>query len=320
MTQATENAAPAGENQVMRKPGRLLRHGLGARERRIGMLFTIPALLIFMVVLAYPIFENIRSSFFDLDFGTGEASWVGLGNFQEILSDKNLRNSIGNTLIWTVGSLVGQLVLGLLAAILIDQPWPGMKWIRQFLLMPYVVPVIASALVWQWMLDGNYGIYSHQMQAMGLLDPGASPLGLESSALWTVVVINIWRGFPFAMLVYWSALQGIDQVQYEAAKVDGAGPIRTFWSVTLPNLKGATFSLVAIRGLFTLMYFELIWLTTRGGPAGSSDVLSTYLYKIIMGEFRLGYAAAIAVVVGLVLGVVFLTYMAISRMMKRGKK
>src|SRR5699024_3572422 len=101
--------------------------------------------------------------------------------------------------------------------------------------------------------------------------------------------------------VYWATLQGIDQSQYEAAKVDGAGVIRQFVSITIPNLIGATVSLIAVRGLFTLMYFELVWLTTRGGPAGSSDVLSTFIYRVIMGEFRLGYAAAIAVTVGVAL-------------------
>lgn len=276
--------------------------GLSGNERRLGLIFSLPAVLIFVAVLGYPIFENIRSSFFDVDFGSGASEFIGLANFSEVLSDRTLRTNLLQTLYWAVGSLIGQLGLGLAAAILIDQPWRGMRYIRQILLIPYVVPVIATALVWQWMLDGNYGVISAAMQAGGFLAEGATPLGQESSALMTVVIINIWRGFPFAMLIYWATLQGIDQTQYEAAMVDGAGPIRRFWSITLPNLKSATIALLAIRGLWTLMYFELIWLTTRGGPAGSSDVLSTYLYRIIMGEFRLGYAAAIATSVGLIIG------------------
>lgn len=277
----------------------LFGRGLVAQERRLGLAFSLPATLVFLLVLAYPIFENFRSSLYDLDLVGRDPAFVGLDNFAEIGRDANLWRSLGNTLIWTVGSLAGQLGLGLAAALLIDRPLPGMRWIRQLLLMPYVVPVIASALVWQWMLDGNYGIFSAQLQSWGMLPLGASPLGLESSSLATVIVINIWRGFPFAMLVYWAALQSIDQTQYEAAMVDGANAVQRFFHITLPNLASATLSLVAVRGLFTLMYFELIWLTTRGGPAGSSEVMATYLYKLIMGEFRLGYAAAIAVTVGL---------------------
>jgi len=273
--------------------------GLTAQERRLGLAFSLPATLVFILVLAYPIFENVRSSFLDLDLVGNDPAFVGLDNFAEIARDEKLWQSLGNTLAWTVGSLAGQLGLGLAAALLIDRPVPGMRWIRQLLLMPYVVPVIASALVWQWMLDGNYGVISAQIQQVGLLPLGASPLGLESSSLATVTLINIWRGFPFAMLVYWAALQSIDQTQYEAAMVDGANAFQRFMHITLPNLAGATLALIAVRALFTLMYFELIWLTTRGGPAGSSDVMATYLYKLIMGEFRLGYAAAIAVSAGL---------------------
>jgi multiple sugar transport system permease protein len=293
---------------MLRGRNGLFGRGLRAKERRLGLTFSLPATAVFLVVLAYPIFENVRSALYDRDLSGRHVSWVGLGNFAELTGDQELWRSLGNTLVWTLGSLIGQLALGLAAALLIDRPWPGMRWVRQLLLIPYVVPVIASALIWRWMLDGDFGIISAELHQLGWLPAGASPLGLESSALLTVILINIWRGFPFAMLVYWAALQSIDQSQYEAAMVDGANARQRFVHVTLPNLASVTLSLVAVRGLFTLMYFELIWLTTRGGPAGSSDVLSTYLYQVILGEFRLGYAAAIAVAVGLCLtlvGVIF---------------
>lgn len=289
---------------MLRGRNGLFGQGLRAKERRLGLAFSLPATAVFLVVLAYPIFENFRSAFYDRDLSGRHVAWVGLGNFSEMAGDQELWRSLGNTLVWTLGSMVGQLVLGLVAALLIDRPWPGMRWVRQLLLLPYVVPVIASALVWRWMLDGDFGIISTQLHQLGWLPAGASPLGLESSALLTVIVINVWRGFPFAMLVYWAALQGIDQGQYEAAMVDGANARQRFVHITLPNLASVTLSLVAVRGLFTLMYFELIWLTTRGGPAGSSDVLSTYLYQVILGQFRLGYAAAIAVAVGLFLALI----------------
>jgi len=298
---------PLGAGMLRGRRG-LFGTGIVARERRLGLAFTLPAIVVFLVVLAYPIFENFRSAFYDLSLTGKGTQWIGLGNFAEIMGDQKLWHSLGNTLLWTVGSLAGQIVLGLAAAMLIDRPWPGMRWVRQLLLLPYVVPVIASAMVWQWMLNGDYGIISTQLQEWGWLPLGASPLGLESSSLLTVIVINVWRGFPFAMLVYWAALQGIDQTQYEAAMVDGANAFQRFLHITLPNLAGVTLSLIAVRGLFTLMYFELIWLTTRGGPAGSSDVLATYLYQVVMGQFRLGYAAAIAVTVGLVLLLVALLY------------
>ncbi|MEV0729510.1 sugar ABC transporter permease [Polymorphospora sp. NPDC050346] len=277
---------------------------LTGRQQRAGMAFAVPAALLFAIILAYPIFESFRTSLFSIDLLTGDASYVGLDNYTALGSDRNLLSTIGNTLLWTVVSLAGQLILGLIAALLIDTNWRGMRWIRQLLLIPYVVPVIATALVWQWMLDGHYGIISSNLQSWGFLPAGATPLGLEGTALFTVILVNIWRGFPFAMLVYWARMQSIDKAQYEAARVDGAGAWREFVHITLPNLKSATIALLALRGIWTLMYFELVWLLSRGGPAGSSEVLSTYIYKVVMGEFRIGYAAAIASAVGLFLAAV----------------
>lgn len=300
----------SGPVSATRGPGRTsLRRsfrsrGLAKRERVAGILFTLPAALIFLMVLAYPIVQNVRTTFYSVSLLTGRSSFVGWGNIVQIFKDQELSKSIGNTFVWTVGSLVGQIGLGLVAALLIDAPWRGMRYLRTLLLIPYVVPVIASALLWQWMLDGHYGIVAEPLHALGLIPVGMSPLGQESTSLAAVVLINIWRGFPFAMLVFWAALQTIDQGQYEAASLDGAGAWRSFTSITLPNLVPAIIALIALRGIWTLMYFELIWLTTRGGPIGSSQTVAVYLYKVIMGEFQLGYGAAIATVSGLSLMVI----------------
>jgi multiple sugar transport system permease protein len=291
--------------------------GLAGRQQRVGLMFALPAGLAFAAILGYPIFESFRTSLYSMDLLTGEASFVGLDNVVALSQDQVLLSTLGHTALWTVLSLVGQLGLGLAAALLIDADWPGMRWIRQILLVPYVVPVIASALLWQWMLDGNYGILSASLQSWGLLGEGASPLGQESTSLATVIVVNIWRGFPFAMLVFWARLRSIDRGQYEAAKVDGAGPWQEFVHVTLPNLRSAALSLLALRGIWTLMYFELVWLLTRGGPSGSSEILSTYVYKVVSGEFRVGYAAAIASVVGLVLAGVALAVWIVLRIRAR---
>ena len=278
-----------------------LDRGPAGQRQRAGLAFALPAMLLFAVILGYPLFEGFRTSLYSIDLLTGHAEFVGLGNVTELVRDQQLLRTIGHTALWTSLSLLGQLGLGLVAAVLINTDWPGMRWIRQLLLLPYVIPVIASALIWQWMLDGHYGIISGGLQQWGLLPAGASPLGQISTSLATVIVVNIWRGFPFAMLVFWARMQSIDRGLYEAARVDGAGPWREFYHVTLPNLRSAIVSLLALRGIWTLMYFELVWLLTRGGPVGSSEVLSTYIYKVVMGEFRIGYGAAIASVAGLVL-------------------
>src|SRR5215471_16621153 len=259
----------------MPNPSAFLHRGLAGQQQRAGLTFALPAMLLFAAILGYPLFESFRTSLFSIDLLTGDASFVGLRNVGELVRDQALLRTLGRTVLWTVLSLAGQLGLGLVAAVLIDADWPGMRWVRQLLLVPYVIPVIASALVWRWMLDGNYGILSTNLQSWGVLQQGANPLDQESTSLATVILINIWRGFPFAMLVFWARMQTIDRGQYEAAKVDGAGPWQEFTRITLPNLRSAMMSLLALRGIWTLMYFELVWLLTRGGPAGSSETLST---------------------------------------------
>jgi len=296
----------------------LLTRGLAGRQQRAGLMFALPAALLFATILGYPIFESFRTSLFSMNLLTGRATFVGLGNFAALLHDEALRSTLGHTVVWTVLSLAGQLGLGLAAALLIDADWPGMRWIRQLLLIPYVIPVIATALVWRWMLDGQYGIISTTLQSWGGLDPGASPLGQESTSLATAILVNVWRGFPFAMLVFWARMQSIDRGQYEAAKVDGAGPWGEFVHITLPNLRSAVLALLALRGIWTRMNFELIWLLTRGGPAGSSDTLSTYIYEVAMGEFQVGYAAAIASAAGLFLAAAGLAVWAVIRLRGRG--
>jgi len=283
--------------ESMRRP--LLGRGLVRQSRIAGILFTLPATLVFLVVLTYPIFQNVRTTFYSVSLMTGQSKFIGFDNIVQILEDQELAKSVSHTIVWTVASLVGQIGLGLIAALLIDKPWRGMRFLRTLFLIPYVVPVIASALLWQWMLDGHYGIVTEPLHSLGLVSEGMSPLGQESTSLAAAILINIWRGFPFAMLVFWAAMQTIDQGQYEAASLDGAGPWRSFISITMPNLMPAVVALIALRGIWTLMYFELIWLTTQGGPMGSSQTVAVYLYKVTMGEFQLGYGAAIATVTGL---------------------
>jgi multiple sugar transport system permease protein len=125
-------ASPSKERAVRRGRAGLFGSSLTARERRLGLAFSLPAIAMFLVVLAYPIFENVRSAFYDVDLARGGATWVGLDNFFQIATDQNLWRSLGNTLLWTVGSLAGQLALGLAAALLIDRPWRGIRWVRQF--------------------------------------------------------------------------------------------------------------------------------------------------------------------------------------------
>jgi len=222
-----------------------------------------------------------------------------------------------NTLIWSTGSLVGQFALGLAAALCINQNLPGMRLVRSILLVPYVVPVITVALFWRWMLDGTYGIVSYALQSAALLDANQSPLALPNGAMASVIIANIWRGFSFVMISYWAALQNVPSEQYEAARVDGASFWQEFRYVTLPNLAEVTRTLIVLRVIWTVTYFDLVWLITRGGPGGATEHWPIWIYQETMGFFRFGYGAALATTLAAGLMLAALVYVQATRRRRR---
>ncbi|VTU13263.1 MULTISPECIES: carbohydrate ABC transporter permease [unclassified Variovorax] len=294
-------------------PGATLARSFRGRGARTGFLFAAPAILFLLVFVAYPIVDAIRLSFLEIDFVTGAERFVGVQNFAEIFQSPKLGTVLLNTLVWSLGSLVGQFALGLGAALVINQDLPGMRFVRSVLLIPYVVPVITVALFWRWMLDGTYGIVSYGLQSAALLAPNQSPLALPAGAMTSVVLANIWRGFSFVMISYWAALQNIPKDQYEAASVDGANWWQQFRYVTLPNLAEVTRTLIVLRVIWTVTYFDLIWLITRGGPGGSTEHWPIWIYQETMGFFRFGYGAALATTLAAGLMLLALLYLRSTR-------
>lgn len=274
----------------------------------LGVILALPAVVLLIGLVAYPVFVAVRTSLYEVFFFLDSEQFVGLQNYIAIFRDPSLGRIATNTLFWTVGSLVGQFGLGLIAALAINQQVRGIQFFRNILIMPYVVPVIAIALVWRWMLDGEFGVVSYFLQQIGLIPVDQSPLALLGGAMPSVISASIWRGFPFAMLIYWAALQGIDQEQYDAAKVDGANTLQEFWYITLPNLRNATIVLLVLRGIWTITYFDLIWLITRGGPAGATETWPIWIYQQAMGLFRFGYASAIGIFMGVLLLILVVIY------------
>nr|WP_281351181.1 sugar ABC transporter permease [Pseudochelatococcus lubricantis] len=272
-----------------------------------------------VLFVAYPIWEAIRLSFVAVDAFTGAERFVGLRNYAEILNAPKLWPVLTNTAVWTFWSLIGQFGLGLLAALAINRNMPGMGAIRSILLLPYVVPVIALALFWRWMLDGSFGIVAVSLQHLGLLVPDQSPLASPEGATWSVILANIWRGFPFVMISYWAALQSIPPEQYEAAQVDGATSWQQFRFVTLPNLWTVTKILFVLRFIWTITFFDIIWLVSKGGPAGATEHWPIWIYQETMGFFRFGYGSALAVTLGVMILVAIALYGLVLRVASGGR-
>jgi multiple sugar transport system permease protein len=318
--------------QVLRPTERPTGRLIGRRQRRVrwtrrrraqafaGWFFALPVALALLLVLAVPVLNAVRLSFSSVT-GLGQPDqFVGLDNFRAALGDRSLWRVFTNTVVWTIGSVAGQLALGLLAALAINRKVRGIQFFRSIMLMPYVVPAVALALLVRWLLDSRYGLVSFGLQEIGLLAPDTSPLGLTSTAMLAVVIANVWRGFPFAMLIYWAALQSIDQSQYEAAKVDGAGWWHEFRYVTLPNLRSATIALFVLRGIWSVTYFDLVYLTTGGGPTGATETWPVWIYNTALGSFNFGLASAIATLMAAVLTVVIVIYVKATGYGREGRQ
>jgi len=270
--------------------------------------------MVFLVALVgYPVVDAIRLSVLEVDFVSGAERFVGAKNYVEIVHSSKFVPILVNTLVWSIGSLIGQFALGLAAALCINQDLPGMRLVHSILLVHYVVPVITVALFWRWMLDGTYGIVSYALQSAALLEVNQSPLALPNGAMASVIIANIWRGFSFVMISYWAALQNVPRDQYEAARVDGANFWQEFRYVTLPNLAEVTRTLIVLRVIWTVTYFDLVWLITKGGPGGTTEHWPIWIYQETMGFFRFGYGAALATTLAAGLMLAALLYVQATR-------
>jgi multiple sugar transport system permease protein len=294
--------------------GRLYRLGRRLRpQTRIAWLFATPMVAVFIAFVVIPVINTVYLSFFHANQLIGVQEFLGLDNYSDAVTASEAGTILMNTLVWTVGSLVGQIGLGLVAALIVNQPLRFSGFFRSILIMPYVIPAIALALIWRWIADGQYGIVSYLLQSIGFMPPGQSPLTMSGTAMVAVIVANVWRAFPFAMLVYWAALQSIDPVLYEAARIDGAGTFQRFRYVTAPALRGTTVALIVLRGIWTVTYFDLIWLVTQGGPAGETTTWTILIYNAAIGSSNLGYASALGVIMAVVLLVVVIAYTTFDR-------
>lgn len=271
------------------------------RHRLIGFTFAIPAIIFLIFFVLYPVIYNIWLSFTDTSLIKNTSSFVGLKNYIRMFGNKLFKMYFWNTCRWTFWSVLGQIVLGLAIALLISRPMKGGTALRSFLLVPYVVPAVTLALVSRWILNSDYGIVSYWLQQAGWLDARQSLLSMQGPAMWVVVILNIWRSYPFPMLIYWAALKSIDREMYEAATVDGAGRWQTFVHITLPQLRNTTVILIVLRTVWTATYYDLIYMVTGGGPTGSTATLPILIYQTSFGSYQVGYAAAISMVLGVLM-------------------
>jgi len=268
------------------------------RRRQVYQwLFLAPALLYIGLFFLFPVIKNVVMGFQDYtaaSFYTGEAPFVGLDNYRAAIGASTFLPTLVNTLVFTVGSIVGQFTIGLAVATFFAKKFPLSTTLRSLLLLPWLLPVIVATALWRSLMDQDSGALNLALQGLGIIDSGIPWLVSTRIALISVIIVNIWIGIPFNVTILYGGLQDIPEELYEASSMDGAGRWRTFWSITLPLLK-TTISVVVLLGvIYTLRSMDIVLGLTGGGPANASQTLPTLSYFQSFRQFNFGLGAAIA--------------------------
>lgn len=265
------------------------------RIRRIAIGFILPALLFFLFLNAFPLVQVLWDSFqFKNLLNKAVNGFSGFANYAEVVKEQYFQTALKNTVVWTVLSVAGEFVLGLISAIALNQQVIGRTLFRGIIIIPWVVPIVIAGMTWTWMLTPDYGILNIWMVKLGIIDEPRYWLGELDTALLTVTFVNIWRSFPFYTISLLAGLQSISKDIIEAAAIDGAGVRRRFWHMVLPQLKTVSLTIIFIHVIWTAINFDFIWVMTEGGPLHSSETLPIMIYRYAMQEYNFGQASALA--------------------------
>ncbi|XWN33712.1 MAG: sugar ABC transporter permease [Devosia sp.] len=274
----------------------------------LGAMLIAPTVLIFCAVIVYPLVSALYLSLFQIYTPTQEGSFVGLDNYQALLASGEFWRSLVNTLIWTLGTLTLQIVVGVAVALLLHQNLWFRSLARSLILFPYFVSTVVAVLVWRWLFNDLYGILNHFIMWTGFTDMPVDWLGSMPNAMVSVILVGAWKYFPFVVIAVLARLQTIPESLYEAARIDGAGPISRFFDVTLPQLRDVLAVIILLRAIWDFKEFDLIYLLTGGGPVISTQTLSLLVYKEAFALNQMGMASAYAVAMMLIMLIFMIIY------------
>lgn len=267
-------------------------------------LFLLPAFLSMGLVIIYPLIKGIFFSFTDINqynmgniFKAPSYSWVGFDNYKEILfdPDSELLPVLWQTMVWTVTNVFCHFALGLSFALLINHKFKGRGLYRLLLMIPWAVPAYVAAFSWRWMFNSEFGVFNKALEFIGV-----DPINWLSDPFWAMfaaISTNVWIGYPFMMVSILAGLKNIPANLYEAAMIDGASKIKQFFHITLPMLKPVAFSVTLLGFVWTFNMFPIIYLVTRGGPSGKTEILATFAYREAFENWNIAGASTYGVLI-----------------------
>lgn len=291
--------------ELRRTIPRTRRRGKGAG----GIWYVLPAITIVLVVVAYPILYEVYLSLFSRPYIGAQTSFYGLGNYIDTLRNPDFWDALKRMATWTTACVSLQFLLGFAAALLFNERFRGRSLFRALVLIPWILPAVMAAATWRWMYHGDFGIVNAMLMQLGILDARVNWLGDPSLAMWAVIAVNVWKMFPFVMLMLLAGLQAIPFERYEAAWVDGASILQTFRYITLPAMRAVSITTSLLLIIWSLNSFTFIYVMTQGGPLRATEVMSMYIYRIGFQNFRFELAAAGAIILFLIMVVFSALYL-----------
>ncbi|MBP0582044.1 sugar ABC transporter permease [Labrys sp. LIt4] len=270
---------------------------LGAGLRSLDLapwLLILPLLISLGSVSVYPVVNGVWLSLTNTSLVTQEDAFVGLANYRTLLGDDAFWNAWGHTVLFTAVSTALETVLGLGMALLLYEPFAGRSLVRAAMLVPWAMPTVVTSKMFGWLFDGQHGLINYLLKSVGLIDGNINWYGSVDHALDTIIIADVWKTTPFMALLLLAGLQTVPRSLTEAAKMDGASAWRIFWHVRLPLLLPTLLIAGMFRALDAFRIFDLVYVLTGGGPADSTETLSTLSYKVLFSTLQFGYGSALS--------------------------
>ncbi|WP_104665091.1 carbohydrate ABC transporter permease [Ensifer adhaerens] len=276
-------------------------------------LLMLPLLAVMIAVIGWPLVDTVRLSFTDARLVGTEGTFVGFDNYAKMLGGSNFQRAFITTTWFAVVSVTAEMVLGVLAALLLNQQFRGRTALRALMILPWALPTVVNATLWRLIYNPEYGALNAALLQLGLIDSYRSWLGEPGSALAALIVADCWKNFPLVALIALAALQAVPRDITAASLVDGAGPFNRFRYVIMPYLAGPLLVALVLRTIEAFKVFDIIWVMTRGGPANSTRTLSILVYQEAFSFQRAGSGASLALIVTLLVTVLAVAYAAMVR-------
>lgn len=282
-----------------------------SKSERAGYYFILPAVVFMLLFTAFPLLYNILLSMQDINVMTLNSSvkkFVWFENYKVLFNEPLLWDSLKNTLHYTIFSVLLQFIFGFVLALFFNLKFRLAEYIRGFVMVAWLIPIAITGYTFRFVFSLDAGIVNFLLMKLHIVEKPIGWLIQESTAMWTLILTNTWIGIPFNMLLLTTGLSTVSKEVYESSDIDGANPLQKFYYITVPMIRPAILSVLTLGFIFTFKVFDLVFVMTKGGPAQSTEVLSTYAYRLAFAETNFSKGAVVANILAVVLFIVSLVY------------